>query len=79
MNTLRSIKTRPTTYQALRQQRLPIKTGQNIRHSHSIRGTREIPRLGWKTSDSTIALNLRLLEQQRLTLANWKFLIPNLR
>lgn len=77
MKSLNQIKTRPTTYRELQQNRLPIKTSENIRHSHSISGTRGISRLGWRLSDSMMAENLRLLEQNRWTLANWKFLRPD--
>jgi hypothetical protein len=76
MNTIPEIKTRPKAYRDLREQRLPIKTAQNMRHSHSISTTREIPRLGWKPLDRAIAKNRRSLEAYRLRLANWKFLIP---
>lgn len=50
MKTLNLIKTRPITYRELQQNRLPIKTSDNIRHSHSISGTRGISRLGWRPS-----------------------------
>jgi hypothetical protein len=79
MKTLNQIKTRPTTYRELQQSRLPIKTSDQIRHSHSISGTRGISRLGWRPSDSMIVENLRFLEQNRWTLANWKFLMPEYR
>lgn len=77
MKTLNKIKARPKTYRELKQNRLPIKISENIRHSHSISTTRGIPRLGWRLSDSMMAENLRLLEENRWTFANWKFLIPD--
>ena len=66
----RDLKTRPTTTTEAISRRVPPRTIHNIWHGHIVKGSRDIPRIGWKPWEKTVADTMRTAERRRYERTN---------
>ncbi|MBI3329999.1 MAG: PAS domain S-box protein [Nitrospinae bacterium] len=64
------LKSRPTTTQDVTSRQVPIRTARNVRHSHIVRGRRDIARMGWEPREQVVAESLRSVDELLLDRAN---------
>ncbi|MBM9520910.1 PAS domain S-box protein [Desulforhopalus vacuolatus] len=67
---MHKIKGIPTSHRDAESRRVPVRTGRNIRHSHSLLGARDIKRIDLRSWEPGIARMSRGVEKKRYNLAN---------